>query len=72
MKPAAQQHRYRKWSLRHMEVSGGDFQFGMVFSSVLHLFLGRGLLLLLWSISGLVLHLGVEATICYCFFMLTC
>lgn len=30
-----------------MEVSGCDFQFGMVFSSVLHLFLGQGLLLLL-------------------------
>lgn len=42
MKPAAQQHRYRKWSLRHMEVSGCDFQFGMVFSSVLHLFFGAG------------------------------
>jgi hypothetical protein len=55
-----------------MEVSSCDFQFGMVFKSVLHLFLGRGLLLLLWSISGLVLHLGLEVTICYCIFMLTC
>jgi hypothetical protein len=55
-----------------MEVSGCDFQFGMVFSLVLHCFLGRRLLLLLWSISALVLHLGLEAAICYCFFMLTC